>query len=1017
MATKTAVFTIISRNYGAFAHTLMESLAAIHPEWERHVLLVDRLNDPQSLGGELFSTTLVEELPLPDLPKFLFRYDIMEMNTAAKPWMFAHLREKGYERIVYLDPDILVVSRLVEVERLLDEGAAAVVTPHLTAPIIDDLRPSEFEIMRVGAYNLGFLALGNQQASDSFIKWWQEKLEFGAASDQENGIFTDQKWVDLAPGMFGGFSILRDLGYNVAYWNLIHRPVSQVNGNWFAGGRPLSFFHFSGFNPLDPNPFSKHQNRFTIENIGAARELALTYTSHLIRHGHAEKRKLSYAFGVFDDGVPIPNSIRALYRKNIELQTLAGENPFKHSDVFVNGVIHGMPLIMHALWQQWLPIRSGFPDPFGVHRTPYIKWFLKIGANEYAVPQAFVVSAQATTTTPRNGKGKEAWHQLNPNISWMGRLLIFLHKRATGGLIGPARLEQYAQIKGIGDFLRVGFAQFRRSDRQATVRAISTPLPSIQKHGASYMGEEISSQETLQSPRRRIFGTNFGIYREDGNTQLWMGEEARFVLNQIDSTKLRIRGHHNEYMHRKAGTNAPFCLTVTINDQFQGSFEIINGDFELDIELAAPPTNVPAVLSLMASAVFVPSEIGSSSDSRKLSIQIASVMIGEKLIFSAANPDEVFSPRAPVTLPGVNAIGYARSEHGLGQSIRQFAHALDANEISHAIIDFNVNNSSRVKDDSLEQRIVTESLHEVNVFHINADQMPAAEMHFPSHIFARYNVGYWHWELPKMNEAHLSGFNRLNEIWVPTSFVQDAIAKSSPIPVIKIPHAIKIEISHDLKRANFGLPEARFVFLMMYDFSSYQERKNPQAALTAFDLARKKYGVDATLVIKTQNAQFHEKDVAALRASIEGRSDIIWLNKTLSRQEVYDLVACCDSLISLHRSEGFGLGPAEAMFLGKPVIATNWSGNTEFMRPNNSCPVDYRLTEIVSNVGVYQAGQIWAEPDVEHAAWWIGQIVNDAELRKKLSTNAARTMREEFSPQAIGIKISERLRFIQTSLM
>lgn len=90
MATKTAVFTIISRNYGAFAHTLMESLATVHPEWERHVLLVDRLDDPQSLGGELFSTTLLEELPLPDLPKFLFRYDIMEMNTAAKPWMFAH---------------------------------------------------------------------------------------------------------------------------------------------------------------------------------------------------------------------------------------------------------------------------------------------------------------------------------------------------------------------------------------------------------------------------------------------------------------------------------------------------------------------------------------------------------------------------------------------------------------------------------------------------------------------------------------------------------------------------------------------------------------------------------------------------------------------------------------------------------------------------------------------------------------------------------------------------------------
>ncbi|MBV8633561.1 MAG: hypothetical protein JO002_03650, partial [Burkholderiaceae bacterium] len=277
MTSKTAVFTIVSLNYGAYARTLMESAQQAHPEWDRFVLLVDRCPDADAVSAGLFTALQVEELPLPKKSEFLFRYDIMELNTAVKPFMFAELRRRGYERVVYIDPDILVVDRLVDVERLLDEGANAVVTPHLTAPLDDGRHPNELEIMRAGAYNLGFLALAGTPASDAFIKWWEEKLEYGAVSDPARGLFTDQKWVDLAPGMFGGFAILRDPGYNVAYWNLPHRPVTHEDGVWKAGGSTLRFFHFSGFDPLNPKPFSKHQDRLTLATIGPARELALQY--------------------------------------------------------------------------------------------------------------------------------------------------------------------------------------------------------------------------------------------------------------------------------------------------------------------------------------------------------------------------------------------------------------------------------------------------------------------------------------------------------------------------------------------------------------------------------------------------------------------------------------------------------------------------------------------------------------------------------------------------------------------
>ncbi len=171
---------------------------------------------------------MVEDLPLPRKKEFLFRYGVMELNTAVKPWMFAHLKALGYRHVVYLDPDILVLDRLADVERLLDEGATGVLLPHLTAPIDDGRRPAELDIMRSGTYNLGFLALGDTPAVGPFIDWWKSKLEFDAASDIERGLFTDQKWMDLAPALFEGFAILRDPGYDVAYWNLSHRPIARA---------------------------------------------------------------------------------------------------------------------------------------------------------------------------------------------------------------------------------------------------------------------------------------------------------------------------------------------------------------------------------------------------------------------------------------------------------------------------------------------------------------------------------------------------------------------------------------------------------------------------------------------------------------------------------------------------------------------------------------------------------------------------------------------------------------------
>ena len=1018
MADKTAVFTIVSLNYAAFARTLMESVRAVHPEWDRYVLLADRSDDPSDIGGDLFSSVMVEALPLPRAREFLFRYGVMELNTAVKPWMFTYLRAQGYQRVVYFDPDILVIDRLVELERLLDEGASAVVLPHLAAPMDDGCHPAELDIMRAGAYNLGFIAIGGTPSADAFIDWWKEKLEFGAVSDLERGLFTDQKWVDLAPGMFDGVAILRDTGYDVAYWNLSRREITRQGDALMAAGRPLRFFHFSGFDPENPKPFSKHQNRLTLDSIGPeARALALDYAGRVLGHGHAQSRTLQYGFGRFADGTPIPDVIRVLYREDAGIRRRAGDDPFASAQIFVCGEADGLPAILRAAWLHYRHVQRAFPDPLGAHRQNFYWWFVEFGATELGIPRPFVEPVRRALFTYLASERislSEATHTITVGSIWT-RILVSLHRRMKGANPSASRLLQYREVSGPIGFVRLGISQFLNTRWAGPFSsARPAPLGSDDRHAPpTHPRAAWTAAAHWRVPR---LGRRFwGLFDEPGQDAWWMGPQARMVVDPSTGTTIRLRGTHHAEMHRRAHGRPALNIQVTIDEELRGAVTIHDpGPFDVSLDVGNLPADRPVVLGLVPERYFVPRDLGLGDDSRALSVQIAAIDLGGNTVFSVSHPPREQVPA--LGAPGVNVIGYARSEHGVGQSLRQFVGALDAAGIAANIIDFNEGNLSRIGDRGLEARLVSEPTHSINVFHINADQMPVAEMYMPAHVFERFNIGFWHWELPEMLPEHLAGFRRLNEVWVPTAFVQDAVSKASPVPVVRMPHGISFSVSPDADRRRFGLPDNRFLFLLMYDFSSFQERKNPNGAIEAFDRAFQRDHTKATLVIKTQNADLHPQDLAALGEKLAGRPDVVWINETLSRQAVYDLYSVCDALVSLHRSEGFGLSPAEAMFLGKPVIATNWSGNTDFMRQDNSLPVDFRLVKIERSVGVYRAGQVWADPDIDHAASLMRRVVDDGALRERISRAAMRTMREEFSPEIAGRRVRARLEYIQDAL-
>ncbi|HEX7808698.1 MAG TPA: glycosyltransferase, partial [Thermoanaerobaculia bacterium] len=319
---RTAVFSIVSPNYRPYARVLMSSVERHHPDWERFVLIVG--GDAEGPGE-----VALDALALPNAQQFCFRYSILELNTAVKPWMFEHLFARGFDRVIYLDPDIVVFSPLVE----LDAPAFLTLTPHLTGFIGGDGHPSERAILQAGTYNLGFLAVARDPQLGSFLNWWKEKLEFQCVVDIARGLFVDQKWIDLAPGLFARVNILRHDGYNVAYWNLRQRTVAIDDGNATVNGEPLRFFHFSGVDPSLPKLVSKYDS-LRLTDVGDAGELVERYHGALRGADFEASRGARYAFATFHDGTPVPDSARIAYRNSADLQSAAGADPFAHPELF-----------------------------------------------------------------------------------------------------------------------------------------------------------------------------------------------------------------------------------------------------------------------------------------------------------------------------------------------------------------------------------------------------------------------------------------------------------------------------------------------------------------------------------------------------------------------------------------------------------------------------------------------------------------------------------------------------------
>jgi glycosyltransferase involved in cell wall biosynthesis len=773
--------TICARNYLPFAKILAESFLQFHPDSKFYLLLVDgeAKTDLDEIGSAI-KVILPSELEIgrEEFERMTIYYDVTELSTALKPLGMKYLLDSGSDIAVYLDPDIQVFSELVEIPKHLVNASIAL-TPHTLHEIPrDGLRPSDFDVMASGTFNLGFIAIRNCAESYEFLRWWNERLVLDCIADIENNLFTDQRWIDFVPSYFS-FSIIREYGYNVAYWNLHERKMSKLDSEFFANNQQLRFFHFSGYKPDKPWVLSKHvadRPRVLMSEHPLVKELADQYGKLAVKNSMGAESPSAYGFSNFKENIKLTPEIRRRYRKEV-ISAIDGGGEF---------------------------------PPLGSESENVI------------------------------------FDWLNRQVPESGRLNVSLFDVWEG-----------------------------RPDLQlAFPHATTTQAPNLVK-----------------------WAYRFGI--DEG------------VINEG-------------------------AITIFDNALFD-SAKVVN--------------------------------------SRHL---------------------------------GVNISGYFKGEFGVAQSGRLLATACKSSGIQVSMM----NNSDTISR-QLENFETGEinALYPVTIGVVNADQYSVWRNSLPAQLNAHSKfVGVWAWEVEAFPKSSHAACELVDEIWAVSNFVKDAISPHTEKPIYVVPTPIIApQVSEKLDRKAIGLKESEAYNLFIFDYFSVFHRKNPLDLVAAHIMAFPDQK-GPRLVIKSINGELNRNQHDQLKDAVSERNDIVIVDSYLSREQLHSLLNECQTYISLHRSEGYGLTIAEAMSLGKPVIATAYSGNLDFMKPDNSILVPFKLVPVGNQSFPYPGDSRWAQPDIEFAAKAMRELSTDESLRTLIGNKARIDVTTEFTMERAADFIQIRVK-------
>lgn len=1026
------------------------------------MLLVDRLDDAFDPSQEQFELVSLDRLDLPWGDLFLYQYSILELSTAVKPFLLRYLiDEYKLDSLLYLDPDLYITSPLASVYTALARSSI-VLTPHMFAPPPSDGKnPTETDIMLSGVYNLGFLGVVADQNTTNLLEWWSERLASKCVVDLPNALFVDQRWMDLAPSYFNRVEILRDPALNVAYWNLHERKLRQSNGGYEVNGRPLVFFHFSGFNPTNLDILSKHQSRHRPSDNQALMELSKEYADELVESGYKQFSKIPVSFNALENGVCLGKLTQYVVRKGIE-QNLPVPSPLRHPDAFSRFLMtpnylfdkRAIAPILVALEHHRPDVKAAFPQAFeSTENVNSIRqWVRSSGGKEEGIAELFDkyghlldrvdVVQHALNCWRRRSDLREAFPAAFSPLEgaeafarWIeqygtvedsfaiGDGTAFLARRK--GLLRPLML--YLQDNNLQrEFKFI----FHSEDRNRFVRwlyAEACPRNIVTPEEVAWFDGFAECVPDLVAAIVIGHGTWLHATLVGGGT-VYDTRQLRDMLSEI---QLRPAAGFMLQLYTSplgcslfSQAEQYYYYTPEVRDRFPSVFlDGKNSEKFAELLLERLRTNIGDTAGLasfmpsptaprptgflhrLRSALRSPSQQKESPAADPRNHEISVETVRKELLTAFARLRE--------NTIGVNLAGYLHAPTGMGESVRSMSRTLAAGSIVRQEIPLPSTHLGPWIDvaDLLSGKVIGNynPAYRVNIIVANGDDYPHVRARLPFAFWKnRRNIGYWVWETESLPESH-SDTEGLAEIWTPSEYSAAAIRKAVSIPVRVVPHIIDFDeidrVAPD--RAKFGLRDEQVVFGFFFDCKSVIERKNPLALIAAF---RQAFGTSESgpvLLLKASAAEQAPFEFAQIKRAADGLN-VVWVTDVLSRTDTLCLMKSLDVYVSLHRSEGFGLTLAESMAMGKPVVASNYSGNVDFMTEQDSCLVQTRVVVTENAHGPYPAGTQWGDPDVDQAAGFLSMLM-DHQQRARIGTAAAQAVRRRLDPLAVGHIAAELL--------
>jgi glycosyltransferase involved in cell wall biosynthesis/tetratricopeptide (TPR) repeat protein len=1060
-----ALALISTRNFLPFARLTAETFRLHHPEFEIFLLLVDEQdgNDPEIGEGHIIR---LRDIDLAHPGWYAAKFTASEFANALKPSFLKYLSCFA-DKAIYLDCDIAVFSRLTELVTAM-ESQDLVLIPHMLTPLPKPehyhTHPTRADIFNSGLVNAGCFAIDLAKTGEFLDFWETAVLEPGAFFD-EAGYQTDQQYLNWALIKVRNTGLIRDDRYNVAYWNLHERDLCVMTVDqtrqFMVGGRPLGFFHFSGYDIDDRLTLSRHDARSQVYNLPAVAEILNWYSEQIFASPLAKLLGEPYRYDYLANGFFLSPFVRRLLKRHERFAPKIELGSAEDADSLCAFLMDPLPATASFLPLALAEIYDNRPDlgaqwP-GAHTTiapdELRWWFFRHAGDEYPIQFLIDQFRRSLVSDSSFGFAKQI-----ATLPGLGGLRFLGEERGTA-----ARKLRAAGEPGMAQTLletRTEWIYF--SDLEAAF-AIYENRPDLQSLFPDIYWDDLDAfSNWLDRRAPQIHGCQTGL----GQRLKRCGRGASlariysFLARREDVARrsqdslltdnpepvfrelIRAAGDGMEFdvddvvvfrrLHRaRRHLLVPLYLELPLvrerpeSSRVAGKNLAVLPDSVRHSPWALRGAEIHAALfdpveariddELRHSDPTRPREVSEwlrtswrQSDSHGAGASLhnrSSVRVAGLGKFVAS--DLALRPNAQSHKHAVNVFGFFASDIGVGESSRGLACAISLVRPVNRVPTWTGQVREGTELSSLFQRF--DHLADTNVFvsypHQVEDILGRLRR---EHFSGRRNVAHLAWEQKDANPWWRTVYDRYDEIWAISDFAATAFWEFFPGRVRVVPNVLAFdEFPVRPETMEARLTREQIQFLFVFDANSSIERKNPEAVLAAFERAFKDTPlaphVRLTLKVAGMHRTDHAERVERLmrRAAATGLT-ITFDGRQLSRSELLGMVAEADCYVSLHHAEGFGYTMAEAMFYGVPVIASGYSGNLQYMSTDNSFLVPCKEVFVKTADGPFQRGSMWGDPDIDVAAELMRRAVEDRSTFRDVGRRGRETVIRTLSATSVA---------------